>query len=109
MKSAPIITLTDNDRKMLTRWSRGRSTPVRLMQRAQIVLLAAEGKMNRDIATELDIMPNTVGRWRERFAQGGVTAIIRDAPRSGRKPAVQRSTPLRIPTADCTTGWRAPG
>jgi len=86
MKPAPRITLADDDRKSLTRWSRGRSTPVRLMQRSRIVLLAAEGKMNKDIATVLDIMPNTVGRWRKRFAQGGVTAIMKDAPRSGRKP-----------------------
>jgi transposase len=86
MKSAPTITVTDDDRKTLTRWSRGRSTPVRLMQRAHIVLLAAEGKMNKDIAVELNIMPNTVGRWRERFSQDGITAIMKDAPRCGRKP-----------------------
>ncbi len=84
MKSARRITLTDDERTTLTRWSRGRSTPVRLMERARIVLLAAEGKMNKDIATELEIMPNTVGRWRKRFAEGGVTAIMKDAPRSGR-------------------------
>ncbi len=86
MKSAPTITLTDNDRKTLVRWSRGRSTEVRLMERARIVLLAAGGEMNKDIATELNIMPNTVGRWRRRFSKGGVTAIMRDAPRSGRRP-----------------------
>lgn len=86
MKSAPTITLTDDHRKKLTYWSRGRITEVRLMQRAKIVLLAAAGKMNKDIATELNIRPNTVGRWRRRFAEGGVTAIMKDAPRSGRKP-----------------------
>lgn len=86
MKSAPRITLTDEQRMTLARWSRGRSTPVRLMQRAKIVLLAAEGRMNKDIASELDIMPNTVGRWRERFATGGLAAIEKDAPRGGRRP-----------------------
>jgi len=50
VKKAPEITLTAQDRLTLTRWSRGRSTPVRLMQRAKLVLLAAEGKMNKDIA-----------------------------------------------------------
>ena len=53
MKSAPRIILTDEQRPTLTRWSRGRSTPVRLMQRAKIVLLAAEGTMNKDIAAQL--------------------------------------------------------
>ena len=75
MKSAPRITLTDAQRDILTRWSRGRKTPVRLMQRARIVLLAAEGKMNKDIAAEFDIMPNTVVRWRGRFATGGLAAM----------------------------------
>ncbi len=85
MKSARRIELTDSQRMLLTRWSRGRSTPVRLMQRAKIVLLAAEGKMNKDIASELGIMPNTVGRWRARFAAAGPAAIEKDAPRGGRK------------------------
>ena len=62
MKSAPRITLSDEQQAILARWSRGRSTPVRLLQRAKIVLLAAEGRMNKDIAAELGIMPNTVGR-----------------------------------------------
>ena len=86
MKSAPEINLTESDRATLTRWSRGRSTPVRLMQRAKIVLRAAEGRMNKDIAVELGIMPNTVGRWRARFAGGGPAAIAKDAPRGGRTP-----------------------
>ena len=53
MKIAPKITLTDVERTTLARWSRGRSTASRLVLRAKIVLLAAEGKMNRDIAAEL--------------------------------------------------------
>ncbi len=96
MKSAPRITLTDEQRDTLSRWSRGRSTPVRLMQRAKIVLLAAAGKMNKDIATELGIMPNTVLRWRGRFATGGLAAIKKDAPRGGRKPRKRYAVARRI-------------
>ena len=96
MKSAPRIELTDSQRTLLTRWSRGRSTPVRLMQRAKIVLLAAEGKMNKAIAAELGIMPNTVGRWRARFAGGGPAAIAKDAPRSGRTPLKRNALAQRI-------------
>ena len=95
MKSAPRIVLTEEERETLMRWSRGRSTPVRLMERARIVLLAAEGKMNKDIAAELDVMPNTVVRWRGRFAAGGVTAIEKDAPRGGRR-ATKRESMVRI-------------
>jgi transposase len=106
MKSAPRITLTDEQRAALTRWSRGRSTPVRLTERAQIVLLAAGGKMNKDIAAELHIMPNTVGRWRGRFATGGLAAIEKDAPRSGRKPRRRDAVARQI--IETTTRKRPP-
>lgn len=96
MKKAPEITLTAQDRLTLTRWSRGRSTPVRLMQRAKLVLLAAEGKMNKDIADELGINPNTVVRWRSRFAHRGIAGIEKDAPRGGRKPVVRNRVARRI-------------
>lgn len=111
MKSAPRITLTEAQREALSRWARGRRTPVRLMQRAKIVLLAAEGKMNKDIAAALGIMPNTVVRWRRRFADGGLTAIEKDAPRGGRKPRrrdavarqiIEKTTRERPPNA---THW----
>lgn len=106
MKSAPRIILTDEQRAVLLRWSRGRSTPVRLMERAKIVLLAAEGKMNKDIATELGIMPNTVVRWRGRFARGGLVAIEKDLPRGGRKPRVIEAVARRI--IETTTQTRPP-
>lgn len=111
MKSAPRIVLTDEQRAILTRWSRGRRTAVRLMQRAQIVLLAAEGQMNKDIAVELGIMPNTVVRWRGRFATGGLAAIEKDAPRGGRRairgqalaPLILEKTTQERPTG--ATHW----
>ncbi len=53
MKTAPIIVLSDDERKTLATWSRGRSTPSRLVLRAKIVLAAAEGKTNEAIAAEL--------------------------------------------------------
>ena len=53
MKTAAVIILTDTERKTLETWSRGRSTPARLVLRAKIVLAAAEGKMNETIAAEL--------------------------------------------------------
>ena len=52
--------------------------------------------MNKDIAVELDIMPNTVVRWRARFAAGGLTAIEKDAPRGGRKPRRRDAVARRI-------------
>jgi transposase len=86
MKIAPKITLTDVERTTLARWARGRSTASRLVLRARIVLLAAEDKLNRDIAAELATLPKTVSLWRRRFADGRLAGIEKDAPRGGRKP-----------------------
>jgi transposase len=89
MRVAPKVLLTDDDRATLQRWARGRSTQSRLVRRAQIVLLAAEGKQNIEIAGELDIDRTIVNRWRSRFAQAGLAGIEKDAPRGGR-PATKR-------------------
>jgi transposase len=84
MKVAPEIVLTDEERTALERWSRGRSTPARLVVRSRIVLLAAEGKMNQKIAPRLKTALKTVSLWRRRFAEQRVAGIEKDAPRGGR-------------------------
>jgi transposase len=95
VRTAPQITLSDSERATLTKWSRGRSTPARLVTRACIVLMAAEGKMNKDIAASLHIRPNTVVRWRARFAEDRIAGIEKDAPRGGRHPT-QRNRVARL-------------
>ena len=86
MKHARQITLTDEERKTLKRWARGRRTPARLVLRAKIVLLAADGRMNKDIADSLKTVPKTVSLWRTRFAERRLAGIEKDAPRGGRPP-----------------------
>jgi len=96
MRTAPVITLSQSDRQSLEKWARGRSTPVRLMQRAQIVLLASEGLTNQEIATKVGATRLLVGRWRSRFAQRGLAGIEKDAPRGGRKPTKRNRNTQRI-------------
>ncbi len=86
MRVACTITLTDTERQQLERWARGRCTPVRLAQRAQMVLLAAEGQQNQEIAAEIGVGRVTVARWRNRFATQRLAGIEKDAPRGGRQP-----------------------
>ena len=64
MRDAKAIELSDDDRTTLTKWSRGRSTPTRLVIRAKVVLAAANGAENKDIAAELGCTRKTVGLWR---------------------------------------------
>jgi transposase len=80
------VTLTDEERATLTKWSRGRSTPTRLVQRAKIVLGAADGKRNDEIAADLSCTRRTVSIWRNRFVASRLAGIEKDAPRGGRKP-----------------------
>ncbi len=90
MRVAPEIVLSSEEREQLERFARGRSTAARLVQRARIVLLASEGKENREIAMELGIVRHTVGRWRSRYAQLGLAGIEKDSPRSGRLPRITK-------------------
>ena len=71
---------------MLDRWSRGRTTPARLVLRAKIVLLAAAGRLNKEIAAELNTGMKTVCPWRKRYIELGPAGLEKDAPR-GAKPA----------------------
>ena len=82
MRVAKEIVLTDTDRQTLTKWSRGRSTPARLVLRAKIVLAASDGKENKIIARELGCTQRTVSTWRNRFVESGMKVLSHDSPRS---------------------------
>lgn len=111
MRTARRIELTDAERMTLKTWSRGRSTPARLVLRARIVLAAAAGHRNDRIAAELATAKTTVVRWRTRFALERVAGIERDAPRAGRKPTIPTATVEAIlrkttqETPDDATHW----
>jgi len=96
VRIAATITLNDADRELLQRWARGRSTPARLVLRANIVLRAADGARNDVIAAELGTNRLLVGKWRKRFAELGVAGIEKDAPRGGRRPVVRDAMTGRI-------------
>ena len=96
MRIAAKVILTEAQRAQLERWANARQVPVRLAQRAQIVLLAAEGKMDIDIANELRIGRRNSARWRKRFMELGLSGIEHDAPRSGRKRSITEPKLARI-------------
>jgi transposase len=76
--------LKPEQKTALQRIARQRSLPARLVERARIVLRAAEGLENKQIAAQMGIMPEKVARWRSRFLDGGIAALEKDAPRPGR-------------------------
>lgn len=81
VRVAPAVVLTAEDESELTRLANSGLTSVRLAQRVRIVLLAAQGLQNKDIAEALGIGRIQVARWRERFLESGLQGIERDLPR----------------------------
>jgi transposase len=86
MRIAQSVQLTKDEKEILTIWARGRRIPARQMQRAKIVLLAAEGHQNKTIAAQLNISRRTVQLWRQRFLALRLPGLEKDASRSGAKP-----------------------
>jgi FixJ family two-component response regulator len=85
MPCAPVVSLTEDDRKQLDSLLRAGSTPQALAFRVRVVLRAAEPDCppNLQIAAELDCNRRTVALWRARYMREGL-AGLQDAPRSGR-------------------------
>ena len=91
LRQAPKVWLSQEQRDDLERSARSRTLPVRLVERARIVLRAAVGWDNQEIAEELGLCRQTVGLWRERFAVGGLHGL-EDQPRTGRPRRILEPT-----------------
>jgi transposase len=88
MRVARSVDLNPEQRQLLEQQSRARCLPARQVERARIVLRAADGWLDKDIAAELGITPEKAARWRNRFLEGGIAALRKDAPRPGRPRTV---------------------
>jgi transposase len=108
MRVAAPVVLTDEERAKLSLYGRGRSVAQRVVERARIILQAAEGKQDREIAARLQIGRHTVARWRARFLESGVAGIEKDAPRPGRVRQIDAEEIVRKTTQekpDNATHW----
>jgi transposase len=90
MSSAPALALRDGDRQKLADLARLPSVPSGLAKRARMVLLAADGMPNAEIARRVGVSRPTVIGWRDRYARGGIRAL-EDEPRSGRPPEIDEA------------------
>jgi transposase len=90
-KYAKPIVLSDQERATIDKWTRQKSIPVRLVQRAKVIQMAANGKLNQDISSELGISRPTVQLWRDRFLNLRLDGLEKDAPRPGRIPKISES------------------
>ncbi len=83
MWSVPPLEITPEERAELERRARAHTSPVRVARRAQIILLAAEGLPNRQVARRVGIKESYVSLWRRRFATERLAGLD-DRPRPGR-------------------------
>jgi len=81
-KKAIPVQINDSDRPVLEAWVRRPTTARRLAQRGEIVLAAAAGKTNGEIAGRLRLTYQTVGKWRRRYHERGLDGL-QDEPRPG--------------------------
>jgi transposase len=84
---AVALVLDDAEREQLERWARRRKSAQALAQRARIVLLAADGLKNTEIAAEMGITRGMAAKWRARFAEHRLDGLT-DEPRPGRPRTV---------------------
>jgi len=90
MRVAPSIVLSDDQRDELERLARSRTQQARVVQRATIILRAAAGCQDLQIARELGCHRQCASRWRRRFIESGIPGLLKDRPRGGR-PVTARS------------------
>jgi transposase len=88
MRVARPVILTPEQQTRLQAAAEGRRVSVRLAERARIVLLAAEGLQDKQIAARLGIDRITAAHWRRRYLEQGYEGLTKDAPRSGRPRTV---------------------
>jgi transposase len=101
MRIAPAIELTPDQQSILEAQARSRALPARVVERSRVVLLAASGKQDKEIALSLHMTPKKVSRWRKRFLRLGLAGLEKDAPRPGRTPKINARLIKRV--VDMTT------
>ena len=108
MRVAPEIVLTEDERAELMKLTSSRLTSVRLSQRARIVLLAAEGMQNLQIADTLGVGRLQVAHWRWRSAAMRLTGIERELPRGAPPKQVELAQLVELTTQskpETATHW----
>jgi len=94
-KPLPKINLTKEEKDVLNRIIKKRTSPQGIAQRAQIVLLADQMKSTDEIMRTLSVSKTTVVKWRQNFAEKRIDGL-KDAPRSGRKPFYAQATVAKL-------------
>lgn len=96
------VSLSDEERDRLQGLSRKRTASVRMVRRAQALLLAAEGKTDEEIAEQVRMSVATLERLRRRFVEEGLEASLRERPRPGARPKLGAKEQAFVVALACT-------
>jgi len=114
-KRATQVVLSEKEQETLTRISRRYRSEQQVAQRARIILAAAQGQSNAQIARELAINVDTARLWRDRWVglQGidldtlSITERLQDAPRPGKKPQITMEQRCQMAALACEAPSKA--
>ena len=102
-KIARAVVLSETDRIQLQKWVQAQFTPQQVALRSRVLLMAAEGKQDLEIASELDVNRHTPALWRKRFAAEGLDGIWEIQAGRGRKPSYDEDKVAAIVEATLQT------
>jgi len=86
--AAPVL-LSEGDRSRLESWVRAQFTPQQVALRSRILLMAADGKQDLEIANELSVNRHTPALWRKRFQAEGLDGYGKLNPVEDENPATR--------------------
>ncbi len=95
MRVAPPIILTSEQERQLRSIGNSKTVSVRFALRARMILLAGEGRQDKQIAAEVKVRRQAVALWRRRFLALGIDGIAKDAPRGGRHRSARTAAKVR--------------
>ena len=107
LRVAPVVEISQEQEAELTKLARSKRTRVRLSQRARIVLLAAQGLQNMEIAEQLGVGRVQVARWRQLHVQARLEGIERDLPRAAPPVKVDVQKLVELTTQTTPRGGHA--
>ena len=91
MRTSRRLDVAEDDRAALERIVRASTTEQRVVLRARIVLLSADGVGTGSIVERLNTTHSTITLWRDRYEQDGVGGLLKDAHRSGRRRTITKA------------------
>jgi transposase len=90
------VSVSAEQRAALEGWVRAPTVPQGVVRRAKVILLAAEGTSNSEIARQVGMSRPSVILWQDRFLEKGVAALTETRPGRGRKATISRAKVERI-------------